>query len=317
MENKKKYEAEMDFEGLLKDPIRLFGAIYPYFIVIIIAGGIFWITRLGSVFKNEAPVAMLQRDTIPEPIPMKKGTPQEGVDVMEISQSTPELVTKGQELYKANCASCHGDEGRGDGTAGAGLNPKPRNFHELEGWKNGPKITEMFKTLEEGIAGGGMVAYEYLPVRDRFAMIHYIQQELMPETPEVTEDELITLDQTYKLAEGKEGENSIPRDMAKKKIVEENNYEIGKINNLARSVAADNSLGSRIIQNNTDDLNKALWFLNNNPSWKTGQQEFFRLLSDNFPANGFSAGVFRLSSEESIALHSYLLSLYEINLVAN
>src|ERR1035437_9661035 len=32
---------------------------------------------------------------------------------------------EGKKLYAQNCGVCHGDKGRGDGIAAAGLNPKP------------------------------------------------------------------------------------------------------------------------------------------------------------------------------------------------
>jgi mono/diheme cytochrome c family protein len=32
---------------------------------------------------------------------------------------------EGKKLYTQNCGVCHGDKGRGDGIAAAGLNPKP------------------------------------------------------------------------------------------------------------------------------------------------------------------------------------------------
>lgn len=34
----------------------------------------------------------------------------------------------GKASYEANCASCHGPEGAGDGPVGAILDPKPRDF---------------------------------------------------------------------------------------------------------------------------------------------------------------------------------------------
>lgn len=37
-------------------------------------------------------------------------------------------AAKGRALFDANCASCHGATGKGDGTAGAGLNPPPADF---------------------------------------------------------------------------------------------------------------------------------------------------------------------------------------------
>jgi len=33
----------------------------------------------------------------------------------------------GNQVYQQRCALCHGPEGKGDGPAAAGLNPKPRN----------------------------------------------------------------------------------------------------------------------------------------------------------------------------------------------
>ena len=48
--------------------------------------------------------------------------------------SSPESIAKGKALYegKGTCFNCHGKEGKGDGPAGAILNPSPRNFHQLQ-----------------------------------------------------------------------------------------------------------------------------------------------------------------------------------------
>jgi mono/diheme cytochrome c family protein len=34
----------------------------------------------------------------------------------------------GKTVYEANCASCHGTSGKGDGPVGAALSPPPRDF---------------------------------------------------------------------------------------------------------------------------------------------------------------------------------------------
>ena len=41
-------------------------------------------------------------------------------------------VEAGKATYQANCASCHGPEGRGDGPVAMALDPKPRDFAEAQ-----------------------------------------------------------------------------------------------------------------------------------------------------------------------------------------
>jgi mono/diheme cytochrome c family protein len=38
----------------------------------------------------------------------------------------------GETAYQANCASCHGPKGAGDGPVAVALDPKPRNFGDAE-----------------------------------------------------------------------------------------------------------------------------------------------------------------------------------------
>ena len=40
----------------------------------------------------------------------------------------PRVITEGKRLFMANCSSCHGDQGEGDGPAAAGLSPPPANL---------------------------------------------------------------------------------------------------------------------------------------------------------------------------------------------
>jgi mono/diheme cytochrome c family protein len=43
-----------------------------------------------------------------------------------------QAASAGQALYDANCASCHGSDGRGDGPAAAALNPPPDDLRVTE-----------------------------------------------------------------------------------------------------------------------------------------------------------------------------------------
>src|SRR5262249_38211464 len=77
--------------------------------------------------------------------------------------STPELIAHGKEQFQAQCIACHGATGHGDGAAAASMNPKPRNFTQDAGWKNGRKPSDVFKTLRDGIPGTGMASFATLP----------------------------------------------------------------------------------------------------------------------------------------------------------
>lgn len=114
-------------------------------------------------------------------------------NIQALGNPTPELVAQGKSLYGLYCASCHGAEGLGDGEKGLSLNPKPRNYHSLDGWKNGASVKGMWKTLQEGIAGGSMASYVLTPEEERIAIIHYIRETWVPNAPPVTPDDIAAL----------------------------------------------------------------------------------------------------------------------------
>ncbi len=73
--------------------------------------------------------------------------------------SSPENIAKGKALFegKGTCFNCHGKEGKGDGPAGAILNPSPRNFTNCKFHKK-RKDGEFFWVIKNGSAGTGMVS---------------------------------------------------------------------------------------------------------------------------------------------------------------
>src|SRR2546430_17352051 len=71
---------------------------------------------------------------------------------------TPENIAKGKAIFegKGTCFNCHGLSGKGDGPAGAILNPTPRDFtnpkfHKLQ------SDGEMFWVIKNGSARTGKV----------------------------------------------------------------------------------------------------------------------------------------------------------------
>ena len=83
-----------------------------------------------------------------------------------------DAVSAGQALYATNCASCHGDMGKGDGPAAAALDPAPANL------QNTAAETEpayVYWIVHEGGAAAGlsssMVAYEGILTEDQIWQI--------------------------------------------------------------------------------------------------------------------------------------------------
>lgn len=180
----------------------------------------------NSLYKNIDNVSFntlspVLTDTLaaPRKIEAKKGGILPAVDLTKIKSPDEVFKAKGKELFDANCMSCHGAEGKGDGPAGVVLNPKPRDFHQVDGWTNGRTLPDLYKTLQEGIIKNGMAAYEYLPPADRIAIINYIRT--FAEFPAITDEEVTTLDQTYNLSVGTQVPNQIPVSLAVEKLIEE------------------------------------------------------------------------------------------------
>ncbi len=67
---------------------------------------------------------------------------------------TEKDLAKAKELFKSRCASCHGEDGKGDGTAAKGMNPKPRNFHDPK-WQKSVTDEHIEKVIVYGGAAVG------------------------------------------------------------------------------------------------------------------------------------------------------------------
>jgi mono/diheme cytochrome c family protein len=59
---------------------------------------------------------------------MQYGIPRQYANKADPLPDTAANVSAGEKLYEANCASCHGPSGLGNGPAGQALNPPPANI---------------------------------------------------------------------------------------------------------------------------------------------------------------------------------------------
>ena len=67
-------------------------------------------------------------------------------------------VAEGKEIFegKGTCFTCHGLEGKGDGIAGAALDPGPRNFTNSKFWEC-KSSGEMLWVIRNGSPGTAMI----------------------------------------------------------------------------------------------------------------------------------------------------------------
>jgi high-affinity iron transporter len=76
-------------------------------------------------------------------------------------------------LYAAQCASCHGVDGRGDGLAAAKLDPAPANFHDRE--RNGRRsVRALYGAITQGVEGTSMAAFSQLSDEERWALAFHV-----------------------------------------------------------------------------------------------------------------------------------------------
>jgi len=300
---------EIDFLELLKNPIRLFGLTYIYFLTVAGFLGAYYLWNMNDVSKNGiVPVVLKDSTQFVQDIPMQRGALIPPVNVAEVGKTSKALVDKGANLFKANCASCHGDNGMGDGPSSVAMTIKPRNFHSAEGWKNGRKISNIYKTLQEGIIQNGMQSFNYLPAEDRFAIIHFIRT-FATDFPVDSLSELMDLEKTYNLSKGSQLPPQIPVRLAMMKLEQEaqgdSAYVYG-VNKFITSSKQDNLggvLAGRLCVN-TSKIAAALYSVKDK-----NVDEFIRIVSIDPVTLGFKSEVTRLSRDEWNALFSYLSQL--------
>jgi high-affinity iron transporter len=95
-----------------------------------------------------------------------------GISLVEFP-TRPPLLAHGAELYRRECASCHGDAGLGDGPAARGLDPAPANLADFDGLLDVTPLA-FYQRITIGVAGTAMPAYEStLSPADRWAVAAY------------------------------------------------------------------------------------------------------------------------------------------------
>jgi mono/diheme cytochrome c family protein len=88
-------------------------------------------------------------------------------------------VMRGEPLFAANCATCHGQRGRGDGPDAAQLNPPPADLTAFHAFGHPDDVYQYW--IENGIAGTGMPGFAGQlttdEIRDVIAYVRDLQND--------------------------------------------------------------------------------------------------------------------------------------------
>ena len=291
-----------------KSKVTLIGVLFGIGGLIWLGVSLSYINRIPDIPKAtpEEVARVITQDTAITPdLDVIKGKPMPGVKVMDVGFPNQQLLDRGATVFKSTCASCHGEKGLGDGPGGATLQPKPRNFSLTEGWKNGRNIGGMFKTVTEGIPGSGMTAYEFLPIEDRFGVIHYIRN-MIGGFPVITEAELKQIDDIYDLGSPRRTSSQIPVQKAEKNQVKDSKVVSDAIDAIVARIAENPTDQAELFRKVSGDQRKAIATLLRTTAWRTDYNAFVTLVTNSTGRNGFKTSVMKLNKEEMTSLYSFM-----------
>jgi mono/diheme cytochrome c family protein len=86
----------------------------------------------------------------------------------------------GQAVYEYRCAQCHGISGDGQGPQAAAMYPRPRDYRKgifkftSTSYGSKPLRSDLVRTLQHGIRGTSMPAFNLLPPDELEAVVDYI-----------------------------------------------------------------------------------------------------------------------------------------------
>jgi len=120
--------------------------------------------------------------------------PGNAIHVAEAPEATQASVTRGADLFAANCASCHGADGSGNGeqVKYSWRETSPEVFQIIAAadlangeLKFGSSAEDIFTRITVGVPGGAagselMMSFKTMPEEDRWAIVHYVMEEILP-----------------------------------------------------------------------------------------------------------------------------------------
>ena len=140
-------------------------------------------SETGDMAMASDPSARATPPTVP--IPMMGGSSLSAPLLHPASDpdDLQEEVNRGGTLFAANCASCHGSAGKGDGKASASLLPKPADLTAARF-----SDERLSSVLWNGVEGAAMPPWRQLPTEDLRALVAYIHSLHLPSAAPSTQE---------------------------------------------------------------------------------------------------------------------------------
>lgn len=162
----------------------------------------------GTLAHGYHPPAAPRDLTVFDPV---KGQQAPGVDLALALKGDPAMAARADEIFSTVCSACHGLEGRGDGPAGKALGA--RDFTQKDGWKQGTRRVDIFRTLTKGLPPL-MPAYDTYTPAERFALASKVSGFGAFDHGKATAAEIAALDAEYSLSAGVKDPNRVSVDVA-------------------------------------------------------------------------------------------------------
>jgi mono/diheme cytochrome c family protein len=103
-------------------------------------------------------LAMLSRGVLIAAAGSASAFAQQGNAVRNPVPPDQASIAVGRKLFTSNCASCHGESGKGDGKSAAALDPKPSDLTDAT-WKHGQSDGEIYTLIRTGAKQTSMRGY--------------------------------------------------------------------------------------------------------------------------------------------------------------